>query len=82
MLESHTDSVWCVPEEAVVRTGDGQAVFIVSAEGGYTLVPVVTGAQEYGYLEIVEPAAALQQRPVVVKGTYTLLSALKNSEEE
>ena len=82
VLESHTDSVWCVPEEAVVRTGDGQAVFIVSAEGGYTLVPVVTGAQEYGYLEIVEPAAALQQRPVVVKGTYTLLSALKNSEEE
>lgn len=81
-LESRTDSVWCVPEEAVVRTGDGQAVFTANADGGYTLVPVRTGAQEYGFIELVDPPAELRERPVAVKGTYALLSALKNGGEE
>ena len=81
-LESRTDSVWCVPEEAVVRTGEGQAVFTANADGGYTLVPVRAGAQEYGFIELVEPPAELRERPVAVKGAYGLLSVLKNSGEE
>lgn len=81
-LESRTDTVWCVPEEAVVRSGSGQAVFTANADGSYTLVPVTTGANEYGYFELVEPAAELRERPVVVKGAYSLLSSLKNSGEE
>lgn len=81
-LESRTDSVWCVPEEAVVRTGEGQAVFTANADGSFTLVPVTTGAQEYGYTELVDPPAELRERPVAVKGTYALLSVLKNGGEE
>ncbi|HMQ75467.1 MAG TPA: efflux RND transporter periplasmic adaptor subunit [Flavobacteriales bacterium] len=81
-LESRTDSVWCVPEGAVVRTGEGQAVFIANADSSYTLVPVTTGAQEYGFLELLEPPAELRGRPVVVEGAYTLLSVLMNSGEE
>lgn len=81
-LESRTDSVWCVPEEAVVRTGEGQAIFVANADGSFTLVPVTTGAQEYGLLELVDPPAELRQRPVAVKGAYGLLSVLKNSGEE
>jgi len=81
-LESRTDTVWCVPEEAVVRSGDGQAVFTANADGSYTLVPVTTGANEYGYFELKEPSAELRERPVVLKGAYSLLSSLKNSGEE
>jgi cobalt-zinc-cadmium efflux system membrane fusion protein len=81
-LESHTDTVWCVPEEAVVRSGSGQAVFTANADGSYTMVPVTTGANEYGYFELVDPPAELRERPVVLKGAYTLLSVLKNSGEE
>ena len=81
-LESHTDTVWCVPEEAVVRSGEGQAVFTANADGTYSMVPVTTGANEYGYFELVEPSAELRDRPVVVKGAYSLLSVLKNSGEE
>ena len=81
-LESHTDTVWCVPEEAVVRSGEGEAVFTANADGSYTMVPVTTGANEYGYFELVEPSAELRERPVVVKGAYSLLSMLKNSGEE
>lgn len=81
-LESHTDTVWCVPEEAVVRTGSGQAVFTSNADGSYVLVPIETGANEYGYFEVLTPARDLMERPLVVKGAYALLSQLKNSGEE
>lgn len=81
-MESRTDTVWCVPEEAVVRTGDGQAVFIVNMDGSYTLVPVRTGAQEYGFLELMDPSAELRERSIAVKGAYSLLSVLMNSAEE
>lgn len=81
-LESRTDTVWCVPEEAVVRSGDGQAVFTANTDGSYTLVPVTTAANEYGFFELVEPSAELREGPVVLKGAYSLLSTLKNSSEE
>lgn len=81
-LEIRTDSVWCVPEEAVVRTGEGTAIFTVNADSSYTLVPVTTGATEYGMVELTRPSEELQQRALVVKGAYTLLSTLKNSGEE
>lgn len=80
-LESHTDSVWCVPAEAVVRSGDGQAVFTANADGSYSLVPVATGAEEYGFVALVEPTAELRSGPLVVKGAYGLLAALKNKGE-
>ena len=78
VLESRTDSVWCVPEEAVVRTGDAQAVFVTESDGSYTMVHVSTGAQEYGLVEVTEPPAALHEHPVVVKGAYALLAVLNN----
>jgi cobalt-zinc-cadmium efflux system membrane fusion protein len=78
-LESRTDSVWCVPEEAVMRTGEGQAVFVERADGSYELVPVRTGAVEYGHVELLDPAPPLMERPVVVKGAFTLLSAMLNT---
>ncbi|MBL7944970.1 MAG: efflux RND transporter periplasmic adaptor subunit [Flavobacteriales bacterium] len=81
-LEIRTDTVWCVPEEAVVRSGDGQAVFTANADGSYSMVPVTAGAIEYGMVELMRPSDELQQRPLVVKGAYTLLSTLKNSGEE
>ncbi|MBK9177453.1 MAG: efflux RND transporter periplasmic adaptor subunit [Flavobacteriales bacterium] len=81
-LEIRTDTVWCIPKDAVVRTGDGQAVFTANADGSYTMVPVSTGAEEYGMMELRDPPSALITGPVVLKGAYHLLSTLKNSSEE
>jgi cobalt-zinc-cadmium efflux system membrane fusion protein len=81
-LESHTDTVWCVPEEAVVRSGSGQAVFTSNADGSYTMVPIVTGANEYGFFEVLEPTVEMRERPLVIKGAYALLSKLRNTGEE
>jgi cobalt-zinc-cadmium efflux system membrane fusion protein len=81
-LEIRADSVWSVPEDAVVRSGAGQAVFTANADGSYTMVPVTTGANEIGFIELLDPSAELRERPVAMKGAYALLSALKNSGEE
>lgn len=80
-LESRTDSVWCVPEESVVRASGGEAIFAMNPDKSYSMIRVQTGAKEYGFVEVIDPDQALHQRPVVVKGAYHLLSALFNSEE-
>lgn len=81
-LESRTDTVWCVPDGAVVNVGDGQAVFVQSADSSYSLVPVVIGASEYGFMEVVDPPVAVRDGSIVLKGAYALLAALKNTGEE
>jgi cobalt-zinc-cadmium efflux system membrane fusion protein len=81
-LEIRADSVWSIPEDAVVRSGEGQAVFTANADGSYTMVPVTTGAHEYGFIELLDPSNELRERQLVVKGAYALLSTLKNSGEE
>jgi membrane fusion protein, heavy metal efflux system len=81
-LETHTDTVWFVPEEAVVRSGIGQAVFTANADGSCTMVPVTTGAEEYGYIELTNTPAKLRERPLVVNGAYQLLAALRNSGQD
>jgi cobalt-zinc-cadmium efflux system membrane fusion protein len=81
-LESRTDSVWCVPEDALVRAAEGTVVFLANADGSFSLVPVRTGAREYGRVEVVEPMAELISGQLVVKGAYSLLAALRNGGEE
>ena len=65
-VEAHTYPVWFVPEEAVMRIGIGQAVFTANADGSCTMVPVTTGAEEYGYIELTNNPAQLRQRQLVV----------------
>lgn len=81
-LESRTDTVWCVPDEAVVNLGDGQALFVQNADNSYTLVPLTVGAVEYGFREVTDPPLIVREGPVVLKGAYDLLAALKNTAEE
>ncbi len=81
LLESRTDSVWCVPDEAIVRIENGNALFIDQGDGTYRLLPVSTGASEYGMTELISPSERTVASEVVVNGAFTLLSVLKNTEE-
>jgi cobalt-zinc-cadmium resistance protein CzcA len=67
------------PSMLFIRT---EGLIAANADGSYTMVPVTTGANEYGFFELVDPNAELRARPLVVKGAYSLLSSLKNSGEE
>lgn len=80
-LESHTDTVWCVPEGAIVLSANGPGVFAANADGTYTLIDVETGTHEYGFVELLSPAPDLTGRSMVVVGSYTLLAALMNTGE-
>lgn len=81
-LESRTDTVWCVPDEAIVNLGDDHGLFVQNTDSSYRLIPVKLGAEEYGYKEILAPPSAVNEGSIVMKGAYTLLAALKNKSEE
>jgi cobalt-zinc-cadmium efflux system membrane fusion protein len=53
-------------------------------EGGqhFSMIEVETGNSELGYTEIILPEAFDKNSPVVLNGAYSLLSKMKNSEEE
>jgi cobalt-zinc-cadmium efflux system membrane fusion protein len=48
----------------------------------FKMVEVQTGNAENGYTEIFLPEGVNENTEVVVKGTYAILSKIKNSEEE
>lgn len=71
--------VIALPEDAVVRYGNKQYVFIETGIRKYEMKKVQIGNTENGFTEIITD---LTQQKVVVKGAYTLLMALKNVSEE
>ena len=48
----------------------------------FEMVEVTTGISDGGYIEVTMPSGRDFTGKVVLKGTYDLLSKMKNSEEE
>jgi len=67
-----------VPTDAVQRLGQGDVVFTPGEKDGeYRAVPVTTGAENAGYIEIIEGLEP--DATVVVAGAFDLMSALTAS---
>ena len=89
VIETNRVTVPTLPEKAVVQYGAQAYVFVATDAAGpagtatYRMVPVSRGVSEDGYTEFHLPAAELG-KPLrfVVEGAYSLLSKLKNAEEE
>lgn len=81
-LESRTDSVWCVPGEAIVNIAGGHAIFLQRSDSTFTLAPVKTGAEEYGLKEVLDPTEEMRSGTIIMKGAYTLLATLMNRGED
>ena len=69
-----------VPEESVVRFGNFEYIFVELKKNQFEMIEVKTGAKENGFVEIVNNEK-LNNQLIVVKGAYSLLMKLKNSEE-
>ncbi len=82
IIETASDSAWCVPEAALVRNGDQQVVFIDKGGDQYEMIPVNTGASEEGMVELRDAPEAVKNGKLVVKGAYALLSLKLSGEEE
>lgn len=69
-----------VPDESVVRFGNSEYVFVKLKKHEFEMIEVETGSREKGFVEIIN-SEKLKNQPIVVKGAYSLLMKLKNTEE-
>ena len=67
-------------EEAVIRFGNSEFIFIEVENNDFEMIQVETGVREKGVIEILNSNQFLNKK-VVLNGAYSLLMALKNQEE-
>ncbi|MFH0867612.1 MAG: efflux RND transporter periplasmic adaptor subunit [Bacteroidota bacterium] len=88
IIETQNDSVTALPDEAILSFEDKNYIFIFSErkkEGDkfvtlFELIEVEKGVSDNGYTEITLPEDFdFIESKIVIKGTYNLLSALKNA---
>lgn len=79
LIDLSGNEVMSLPEEAVVRYGNQQYVFVESGDKRYKMKEVQTGNTENAFTEIFNSG---ELEKVVVKGAYTLLMTLKNVSED
>ena len=86
LIETSTDNLTAVPVEAVVQSDGKDYVFVLkdTAQGKFTfkMVPVIKGNEEGGYVAVDFPEGFdVSSAIIVLKGAYSILSAMKNVEE-
>lgn len=85
-VESGSNKVTALPEQAIVEFEGKKYVFIQLSEGDkakkrlyeFQMMEVQTGITENGYSQV---SIADRDRNIVIKGAYDLLSKVKNAEE-
>ncbi len=80
-IESETTIVDALPEEAIVDFDNAHFVFIENKPLHYTLTEIQIGKTQNGFTQVVLPLSVAEKN-IVIKATYSLLSILKNTEEE
>lgn len=90
-VESGGQNLPSLPDEAIVSFEGKKYAFITtdqhqnkqqSGEHHFEIIPIQTGISEQGYTEVILPPSINNTTHVVTKGAYSLLSKMKNSEEE
>ncbi|MBK7310061.1 MAG: efflux RND transporter periplasmic adaptor subunit [Bacteroidia bacterium] len=69
-----------LPEDAVVSFENKQFIFIAKGNNMFEMLEVKTGNDENGYIEIL--GSDISSKNVVIKGAYSILMKMKNTEEE
>jgi membrane fusion protein, heavy metal efflux system len=87
-IETGTESQFTLPSEAILQSeGEDVIVIEISRENDYhfKIIPVKKGIEQGAYAAVTLPEdlqARAGELNVVVKGAYSILSALKNTGEE
>lgn len=76
-----TNNAFVLNEESVVNFENKNYVFTEVGKGSYEMIEVKTGFTENGFIEILN-SETLNNKPVVTKGSYSLLMGLKNKADE
>ncbi len=87
-VESGGQSLPSLPDEAIVSFEGKKYIFITaeknqqSNEHHFEMIAVQTSVSEQGYTEVTPSSIIDKSAHIVVKGAYSLLSKMKNGEEE
>ena len=71
-----------IPDEAVVRLGNKQYIFVRKSDNVVEMKPVVTGLSKDGRTALTSGNEGLPAGSIVLNNAYKLMGILKNSEEE
>lgn len=71
--------VLALPDEALVRSGDGEYVFIKKTDQTFEMKSVVAGISKNGKTEIVSGLDGVPEGSIVLNNAFKLLGILKNS---
>ena len=71
-----------LPDESIVIFEGKNYVFVQQSSNVFSMVEVKTGVSQGGFTEILQGANSINNKNIAVKGAYTLLMQLKNTEEE
>lgn len=81
-IEVASLNTFVVPEEAIVRYGDKQYIFIALNSRQYEMKEIITGDTDSGFVAITHGKDVdLKNATIVTKNAYTLLMTLKNTAE-
>lgn len=80
-IELKNAKAFVVPEEALVRFGNFEYIFVELKKNQFEMIEVKSGSRENGLVEI-KNGETFNGQPIVTKGAYSLLMKLKNAEEE
>lgn len=81
MIETAVKEGINVPEEAVVRWGEGQFVFVQRAPNQFEMTEVTTGATEAGKIAVRSSVLNLLEQTLILRNAYTALMKLQNKAE-
>jgi cobalt-zinc-cadmium efflux system membrane fusion protein len=90
LVELKGATVLALPQEAIVHADGKNYLFIAKGQRkennelrhDFEKLEIMTGVSEYGFTEVFLPKNVADTTQVVVKGAYSLLSKMNNSEEE
>lgn len=73
--------VSALPDEAIVRSGENQYVFVRRKENHYEMKAIVAGMSKDGNTEIISGLENVPNNSIVLNNAFKLLGILKNSAE-
>lgn len=82
VIETDSKQVASLPTEAIINFDNKVFVFVEkdSAAHQFEMIEISKGKSEEGYTEVMIPSS-ISSNKIVLKGAYSLLSILKNTEE-
>ncbi|MEO6584165.1 MAG: efflux RND transporter periplasmic adaptor subunit [Ferruginibacter sp.] len=86
MIETRTEDVPALPAEAIIQSEGKDFIFIqtdtANNQTTFKMIPVVKGIEQEGFVAVTLPSNFdIAKSKVVLKGAYSILSAMKNVAE-